>query len=70
MNKKENFKEEPAWKVKMRKDFEKFSYENFMERHRTLDFEQWKFVGKLIQAQGPHFKKVGNRYLPIESVAG
>ena len=59
-------KAEPDWKAQFRIDFKKYAdYEDFMNLHRPLSYEQWRFVARLIRAEGPKYKKSGNRYEPI-----
>jgi hypothetical protein len=72
MNKKEIFeKKEEAWKEKFRKDFKKFSdYEDFRKRTGPWTYEQYLFVGKLIRAEGPHFRKAGINLYRFNGVAG
>jgi hypothetical protein len=67
MNKKENNElKEPAWKTKMRKVFAKYpDYQEFRKHYQSWTLEEWKFAGELIRAEGPHFKKVGNKFIQI-----
>jgi hypothetical protein len=59
--------EEPEWKEQFRKAFKKFpNYEDFKEATGPWDYEQWKFTGELIRAEGPHFKKVGKEFIQID----